>query len=92
MIACCKRPSVNSFLAAFLIVGFLTFLSRVSQSAVFFYLLYPGAVLDLLVEGGHGGSTPVLRIAQIVGFLLNSAAYACLIAFGFAAVRRLRNR
>lgn len=57
------------------IVACLTLFSDLSESAVFFYILYPGWVVRLLTTGGHGGTNAQERIAPVLGFIVNTVAY-----------------
>ncbi len=70
------------------IVTCLTLLSRATESVVFFFLLYPGAALSLLITGGHGGTLSEERAGLVVGFLVNRFVYAAL----FAALLALHSR
>jgi hypothetical protein len=74
------------------IVTCLTLLSRATESAVFFFLLYPGAALSLLITGGHGGTQFENRTALAAGFVVNTFVYAALFAALLALPSRGRDK
>lgn len=71
---------------ALAIVTCLTLLDRATESGLFFFLLYPGAALSLLITGGHGGTISEEVTALAAGFLVNTLVYAILCATLFAIV------
>jgi hypothetical protein len=71
-------------------VASLTLLGHATNSAVFFFLLYPGFALSLLATGGHGGTQSSNGAASVAGFVVNAAVYAVLFAIVFALRRRMR--
>ena len=72
------------------IVSGLTVLSRLTDSTVLFFLLYPGVTLSLLITGGHGGAAFEDRAAMVVSFLVNLLAYFVICGFSFELFRRSR--
>jgi hypothetical protein len=73
-------------------ISFITLLSTMSESPVFFYLLYPGVVASLLITGGHGGTQFEEAIAPPVAFIVNAFVYAPLIAAVLAIYGRARRK
>lgn len=76
------RTSITAKAMSFsvVIVAFLTLLSHLTGAGAFFFLLYPGAALSLLITGGHGGTETESIIAFVISFVVNTIAYALLCA------------
>jgi hypothetical protein len=72
----------------------LTLLAWKSESAVFFYLLFPGAALVLLIEGGHGGRHSETVVAIVLGFsfLVNTLVYAAIVTLIFSILARSKEK
>ena len=83
-----KSITVRALSFSLATVTGLTLLSRATESGVFFFLLYPGAALSLLITGGHGGTEFENRTALAAGFAVNTFVYAAL----FAALLALHSR
>jgi|HubBroStandDraft_5_1064220.scaffolds.fasta_scaffold187115_2 hypothetical protein len=64
--------------SAFVVVVLLTLFEYVTSSAVWFYLLYPGSALSLLITGGHGGTKFEEGAALAASLMTNTLAYAAL--------------
>jgi hypothetical protein len=69
------RRNLAILLLSIGIVTLLTALDHSYRPSIFFYVLYPGDVLRLLITGGHGGSFAEERLASVLGFLANVCAY-----------------
>ena len=74
---------------SFITVGLLTIASYLTDSIFFFYALYPGAIVSLLITGGHGGTRTEEAIVRIVGSLVNIAILSLLLC---GVLRMLRTR
>lgn len=83
-----KSTTAKAMSFSVVIVAFLMLLSYLTDAGVFFFLLYPGAALSLLITGGHGGTESENAIALMVSFVVNMIAYALLCA----AVLVIRSR
>jgi hypothetical protein len=75
-----KSMSARVLVVALAIVICLTLLSRVIESNLFFFLLYPGVVLSLLITGGHGGTRAEEATASVLSFIVNTFCYYLLCA------------
>jgi hypothetical protein len=73
--------------SSFVVVALLTLLEYRVGSAFFFYLLYPGMMLSLLITGGHGGTNFEERAALAANLMTNTLVYAALCG-GFLVIRR----
>jgi hypothetical protein len=85
-----RNMSIKKAIAiSFVTVVPLTIASHLTDSIFFFYALYPGAIVSLLITGGHGGTRTEEAIAPIVGSLVNIAILSLLLC---GAMRMLRTR
>jgi len=85
-----KAISAKVLASSLLIVALFTLFLNRTGSAVWFYLLYPGSVLSLLIKGGHGGTKSEEGLALVASLLMNTVAYAALCACLFAVRNRVR--
>lgn len=77
------------------IVGILTMLARLTDAlpvSVTFYLLLPGTLLQLLITGGHGGTSGEEFMGLVLGFLVNSVFYCALLTAILFIFRRIAAR
>ena len=54
----------------------LSVVQHLFLSALLFYVLFPGSIVELLITGGHGGTKSQEAIAPIVGAVVNVLVYA----------------
>jgi hypothetical protein len=76
---------------SFITVVPLTIASYLTDSILFFYALYPGALVSLLITGGHGGTSAEEAIAPAVGAGVNIAILSLLL-YGAIAMLSPRTR
>jgi hypothetical protein len=77
---------------SFTIVGVLTFFEYRTASTTLIHLLYPGAMLSLLITGGHGGTLLEEKAGLAAGVLVNTLFYAVLCGGLLAARDRVSSR
>jgi hypothetical protein len=78
----------QAFFAAGGIAAVLTLLFHFFyNSAILFYLLFPGLMIGLLITGGHGGTRTEEAIAPIAAFVVNFLFYF-MFAVGVLQIRR----
>jgi hypothetical protein len=53
----------------------LTALLKLTRSAVFFYLLFPGEAVSLSITGGHGVSNLKEHLGEALSLVVNILAY-----------------
>lgn len=87
-----KSTRTRILVFALAIVTCLTLLSHVIELDFFFFPLYPGEMLSLLITGGHGGTLAEEWTGFVVGFLVNTFFYyllcmAILAMFGHTRVK-----
>jgi hypothetical protein len=87
-----KNMLLRSLGVATVVVLGLTFADRKFNSDAFFYLLYPGTALGLMITGAHGGTRSEETIALILGFVVNILAYALLCRAILSAREKWRGR
>ncbi len=91
------RKPFKILLVSFAIVSVLAMLERSYGSSVFFYLLYPGNILGLVITGGHGGTHTENVLAAVLGFVANLCAYwllltCCVFPFKTLQTTNVSNR
>lgn len=82
-----SRRNLKILLLSIAIVISLTALQHKLRPSLFFYFLYPGNVIELIITGGHGGSHTEEALAPMLGFLINVCAYWLIGLFAVRAVR-----
>jgi hypothetical protein len=83
-----KTIAARALGSSFVIVALLTFFEYRTASAAFFYLLYPGSVLSMLITGGHGGTKFEEGTALVASLIVNTLVYAVLFAGVLASSKR----
>jgi hypothetical protein len=65
----------------------LTIAFYLTSSIILFYALFPGAVVSLLITGGHGGTRTEELVAPIVGAAVNVVLLSLLLRGAARIVR-----
>ncbi len=65
-----------AFMTAVVLVLALTLLLNRHPNIFLFYALLPGATLNLLITGGHGGTLIEERVGLVAGVVVNCLVYA----------------
>jgi hypothetical protein len=54
----------------------LTLLLNRHPNQFLFYALFPGAIVNLVITGGHGGTITAERVGFLTGFVTNILVYS----------------
>lgn len=73
---------------SFITVMPLTIALYLTNSILLFYVLFPGAVISLLITGGHGGTRAEEAIAPVIGALVNVFILSALLRGAARMLRR----
>jgi hypothetical protein len=85
------RRNLKILALSIAIVILLTALQYRYLSPALFYLLFPGDVLELIINGPHGGSLAEEGLAPVLGFFTNVCAYWLILTCVVLAVRAVRD-
>jgi hypothetical protein len=84
-----KKMNIKKAVAiSFITVVPLTIAFYLTDSIVLFYVLFPGAVVSLLITGGHGGTGAEEAIAQVAGGFVNVLILSVLLRGAARVLRR----
>jgi len=78
--------------ASIFLVSLLTVLGRLNSSEIFFYPLFPGEMLSLLITGGHGGTAVEEWTGSSASLFVNILAYTAIFYGLSALIAKLRAR
>jgi hypothetical protein len=79
-----KTPLLKALPCSLVVVSMLTMLNHLLMFKLFFFLLYPGLAISLVMTGGHGGTELEDKVASVVGFLVNVLIYMVLFSAIFS--------
>jgi len=89
-----QKTILKAAIVSLVIVSILTLLFFKSNSNILVFLLYPGAIVALLMlpGGAHGGTLAQEHVARMAMFVVNVLAYTIILTVLFRLFRRMLQR